>query len=727
MDMRMQKAVSSSVLPSFDIVRLYYGGDRLCSTCSKLDIEKLFRQSELNPEIAKAPAPFVLNDFWTTSLYCPFCRVLRQALDLGSRADRYSQSGGPRWVCKVKALQRVRYILHWSPGHHVTYELSPCLLTEEAVRDGKADGVNLFGRRVQLMANGDETREDQLALGRYFNPQRVDVDLLRSWIAGCDAHHKTICTPETWKRESETTLRMIDVKLRCVVEAPLECQYIVLSYCWGKPSEANKHLGLTEDTASWLFTEGSLSKMENNIPRTIQDAIDLVADLGERFLWVDALCIKQDDTSDKAKQIPLMGNIYASALCTIVAGSGSDAWAGLNGVGKKPIPRSPKSYQAKVHDHRLTTTQKHYQLWKNQTVWLSRGWTFQEKILSRRLMIFTDSQVYFQCKKALWSEDTIFENFNSRVTTIGSASDDTDLEIDSLLSVFNSYQAMVRDYSRRSFGYQSDALNSFQGVQQYLQNRGPYSEQRRLTGEFYFGLPESFFDAAMVWTLPYHYPDQRREMFPSWTWVGWNMEPGDNFRRQAIEFPNRPKNICPEVVWYRPVDDRATKYVKIDNCELMLQDSRLTEDEKKLRSQWKSDQVAIPLDVTETSHVLRFWTSTASLSVDRSGTQERRDNVHSSDPAILESEEMLIKDPIQNTTIGTISLSRSWRAAKPEELDFMVVARACKNDNGEKYGLYVMLIEWSGDIAYRVQRVKDPVREDVWASLRTRWKLISLA
>ncbi|PQE05837.1 Heterokaryon incompatibility protein [Rutstroemia sp. NJR-2017a BVV2] len=673
------------------------------------------------------PASFVLRDFWTTSLYCPFCRLLRQALDLGSSADAYAQNGGPRWVCKVSAQQCVRYILRWSPGHHVTYELSPCLLTEDDLREGRVSAAVLFGRRVRLMAKGDERREDQLGLGRYLNPGRVDVDLLRSWIAGCDAHHKAVCAPETWTRKSGTVLRMIDVELRCVVEAPVECRYIVLSYCWGKPSERNKHLGLTEETISWLFAEGSLSEMKSNIPRTIRDAVDLVAALGERYLWVDALCIKQDDASDKARQIPLMGSIYSSAVCTIVAGSGSDAWAGLNGIGKKPIPRSPKPYQAKIGDRRLTTTQKHYQRWKNETVWLSRGWTFQERILSRRLMIFTDSQVFFQCKKSLWSEDTIFENFNSSVTTIGSASDETDVEIDSLLSAFSSYRDMVRDYSRRSFAFQSDALNAFQGVQQYLRDRGPYSEQRRLTGEFYFGLPESHFDAAMVWTLPYHYPNQRREMFPSWTWVGWNMEPGETFRREAISFPTNLNDTCREIVWYRPVEDSSTEYVKIDNCGLVLEESRLTEEEKKLRAQWKYDKVSIPHGVAGTSHLLRFWTSTASLLVDRSGTQERRHDVDEPDPAILESEEMLIKEPIQNTAVGTISLSRSWRATRADKLDFIVVARACKNDTGESHGLYVMLIEWVGDVAYRVQMAKDPVKEDVWVSLRTQWKLISLA
>jgi len=54
--------------------------------------------------------------------------------------------------------------------------------------------------------------------------------------------------------------------------------------------------------------------------------------MGERYLWVDALCIIQDDSMDKEWQIARMGSIYSSAVFTIVAACGVDADAGLPGV-----------------------------------------------------------------------------------------------------------------------------------------------------------------------------------------------------------------------------------------------------------------------------------------------------------------------------------------------------------------------------------------------------------
>jgi hypothetical protein len=68
------------------------------------------------------------------------------------------------------------------------------------------------------------------------------------------------------------------------------------------------------------------------IPKTIRDAIRLTREIGERFLWVDALCIMQDEPNDKAEQIKHMGSIYKGSVLTIVAACGIDATYGLPGV-----------------------------------------------------------------------------------------------------------------------------------------------------------------------------------------------------------------------------------------------------------------------------------------------------------------------------------------------------------------------------------------------------------
>jgi len=82
-------------------------------------------------------------------------------------------------------------------------------------------------------------------------------------------------------------------------------RYVALSYCWG-------------GTQKVVTTLRTLSEHINTIsleilPRTIRDAIQVTKQLGIRFLWVDSLCIVQDDGVDKDKEIKLMGGIYKNA------------------------------------------------------------------------------------------------------------------------------------------------------------------------------------------------------------------------------------------------------------------------------------------------------------------------------------------------------------------------------------------------------------------------------
>lgn len=113
---------------------------------------------------------------------------------------------------------------------------------------------------------------------------------------------------------------------RCIVNAPPEYRYVALSYVWGG-------IPFTKTTARniALFRE-ERGLDQNPLLNTITDSMKLVSLLGERYLWVDAVCIVQDDENAKAEQIAKMDLVYAGALLTIVAASGDTAAAGLPGV-----------------------------------------------------------------------------------------------------------------------------------------------------------------------------------------------------------------------------------------------------------------------------------------------------------------------------------------------------------------------------------------------------------
>ena len=71
--------------------------------------------------------------------------------------------------------------------------------------------------------------------------------------------------------------------------------------------------------------------LATTLPRTLEDAITFTGLLGKRYLWIDALCIPQNDPTAKQVQLALMDRIYGDSYCTLIALSGDGAHDGLPG------------------------------------------------------------------------------------------------------------------------------------------------------------------------------------------------------------------------------------------------------------------------------------------------------------------------------------------------------------------------------------------------------------
>jgi len=168
-------------------------------------------------------------------------------------------------------------------------------------------------------------RDENKYLGRD-RPLLANSQLFLRWKELCGSLHGEICgNYYTGRRTSR--LRFIDVVDRCVVDSPSNDQtYVALSYVWGKANLPR----LTASTKEEYRRTGSLT--ENNLPRVIADALKVTNSLNERYLWVDCLCIMQDDEADKLEFIPQMDSIFGFAAVTIVAACGNDAHTGLAGV-----------------------------------------------------------------------------------------------------------------------------------------------------------------------------------------------------------------------------------------------------------------------------------------------------------------------------------------------------------------------------------------------------------
>ncbi|RSL78667.1 hypothetical protein CEP51_008016 [Fusarium floridanum] len=185
-----------------------------------------------------------------------------------------------------------------------------------------------------------------------------------------------------------------------VNEVETHGSYLALSYCWGAPGPrtAPKPLLLRRDSLHRLTSKIRPNKLQ----QSIQDAIWVTRELGFRYLWIDALCIIQDDKEDKAHEISKMATIYKNASITLAAGTATKASEGFLGN----IPSRPNVY---LPENKFAIPLRNGA--EIGTVYLSaeayeadhpldeRGWTLQEYMLSSRMLIFSDYQLLWQCKK----------------------------------------------------------------------------------------------------------------------------------------------------------------------------------------------------------------------------------------------------------------------------------------------------------------------------------------
>lgn len=155
---------------------------------------------------------------------------------------------------------------------------------------------------------------------------KIDLGRARDWLDHCLNNHKE-CGVSTLSEL--TTLRLINVVTGCVEEVKMPCKYVALSYVWGGASS----IKLTTRNQMAMSRPGVLTEVWERIPRTIKDAIKAVQELSEEYLWVDTLCLLQNDSGDIKNGIAVMDLIYERAILTIIAASGGHANAGLPGVG----------------------------------------------------------------------------------------------------------------------------------------------------------------------------------------------------------------------------------------------------------------------------------------------------------------------------------------------------------------------------------------------------------
>lgn len=358
----------------------------------------------------------------------------------------------------------------------------------------------------------------------------LDYSLIRSWLKHCNDSHER-CARKHTNADIHTRIRLVDVVDHKIVHGTLADRYIALSYVWG----STERLRSTTANIAALEQKGELLNRYSSIPRTIQDAMTAVAMLGERFLWVDSLCIVQDDRNEKHGQIAKMDLIYSAAYVTIVQHSGSDSSAGLPGI--RPGSRSLIATKAHVEDFVMMACANHSVPGVlRSSIHATRGWTLQEVLLSTRCLHFFDKHLTFVCAEE-YAQDWISRHQDEKsgemirkrvlsphllwqmnpLSLAGADLPNLNPRIVEWLRHFETYARVLTDYTSRHLSFDSDILHAFHGLGTAL---GRLTRSARL----HFGLPSASFDFALLWInfgAGRRRNDSARNRMPSWTWAAW--------------------------------------------------------------------------------------------------------------------------------------------------------------------------------------------------------------
>ncbi|TVY24045.1 hypothetical protein LHYA1_G007083 [Lachnellula hyalina] len=474
----------------------------LCAVCRRINFKFLIFTT--NPWQAVKEIPLDSFARILEKQSCAFCRLVKQTVDnnFGAGVVPVEHEGKAIMVSMISTMK----VVDLSTPHELLLWLKPNPLPGR-------ETPPLFIHTVDTgyWLNIKEK-------GRIVPSSQIDFMLPMFWNRKCRYHLSPVHEDHASQTDSYSLpvgFRLIDTKQMCIVSADSTFQYLTLSYTWG----TGETLKLLNENFDELAQENALSKYEHLIPQTIKDAMYLVPKLMDRYLWVDALCIIQNDADDKQAQISAMDQIYGHSVLTIAVAYGEGAEAGIPGV--RPGSRSVMQRAETIQDICLANRPWSFDKSVGESKWNTRAWTFQERILTKRTLFITEQQMFFKCDHVAGCQAEDLDTKLQARKPVTYPMEDTGKDtIPSRWSInIVTYQRTVESFVTRDLTYPGDMLNAFEGIAQKM--------RPIFRSKFLYGLPQTELEYCLLWE-PWgghlrrrRDPETGKSMFPSWSWAGW--------------------------------------------------------------------------------------------------------------------------------------------------------------------------------------------------------------
>ncbi|KAH7380555.1 heterokaryon incompatibility protein-domain-containing protein [Phaeosphaeria sp. MPI-PUGE-AT-0046c] len=399
------------------------------------------------------------------------------------------------------------------------------------------------------------------------------LNLAAWWLQNCRNSHPECQSRRATEQLPTRLLNLTEHRLRICsgADLPASSRYASLSHCWG----SKRYLSLTNNNLASLYVDIPMTKLS----QTVIDAIKIARCLGLEFLWVDTLCIIQDDSEDWSHESSLMSAVYGGSDLNIAASSAKDGSEGCF-FDIPEVSRCDVEIEVDAVPYRYEVVPSGYvNMHIDQAPLQRRGWVLQERMLSRRVLHFTRSELFWECYHGQASETFPQEEPTS---VLAGSLQKKPLRL-------SMWPSIVAAYSCCQLTYATDKFVAISGLARHIQG------QHQLRDEYYAGMWRTHLEFQLCWYVSDHEVGSETSydtyIAPTWSWASqprpvatevWDLS-ADRFELWATAICVDINHVTENI--FGAVSD-AKLYM---SCKLLARISSLPEESEVINDDTKRD------------------------------------------------------------------------------------------------------------------------------------------
>ncbi|KAF7947922.1 hypothetical protein EAE96_008993 [Botrytis aclada] len=366
-------------------------------------------------------------------------------------------------------------------------------------------------------------------------------NLSKKWIEECLKNHTSCNANFSLPESAEMPTRIIDttpvdgnVELRLVKGSDIGREkYIALSHCWGKYQQVMT----TSENIDSMFRGISLRMLS----QTFRDAVRICRDLGIRYLWIDSVCIIQNNVMEWRREASRMSTVYGNALLVLAASISPGDELGM-------MRERPYSYCHIIdfnwNNNPLSLRIQPWIFHNDQHLTAfydgplaSRAWAYQERLLGRRVLLFNSAELLWECKEVWRCECGVGDNKGDS-THIYNLHHWLEVNRKHTELIYRCWRLqIVAYYASKRLTQPGDRLPAISGIAEIF--------RLQLEDDYLAGLWRRDLPQGLLWRTFTCYPSglPSRYRAPSWSWVASECPPKHE-EIESAEFCIEVLEVC---------------------------------------------------------------------------------------------------------------------------------------------------------------------------------------